>query len=239
LDSEAQSVWLAELLPAETAAPEPPRLLYFSEPGVEPQRYELNPPAGWQVYQLLPHPIGNTLWFIGNLGFLSYNPAIDQWGVYELQTESLSVETTQQSEHLVWFVSNTQIGRFDTNTGTAEFNPLPTIAESPPALAITPDELWLLVNSTLYRSSSESLDWLPIALTAPCLDQAYQLTYWHENLWMGGFNGVGRLNTAVNQWRCYAPADGMLDLQFEQMVPTDNALWFAHSQRGLWRYQDS
>jgi len=241
LDPDAQSVWLAELLlgSPEAEAEAQPRLLYFSEPGMEPQRYDLNPPAGWQVHQLLPYPIGNTLWFIGNLGFLSYNPAIDQWGVFELESEYLYLRALHQSEHIVWFMTDTQLGRFDTNTGTAELIALPALPNSPPALAVTPDTLWLLLDSALYFSHTAGQDWSPVELAAPCLDQASQLAYWHGTLWMGGAHGVGQLNPAGSGWRCYASVDGMLDTEFDQIYPTDDALWFGHSWRGLWRYKDS
>jgi hypothetical protein len=57
-------------------------------------------------------------------------------------------------------------------------------------------------------------------------------------LWMGGSYGVGRLEPDGGRWLCYTPATGMMDQEFEQLVPTESALWFSHSWYGVWRYRE-
>jgi hypothetical protein len=240
LEPGTTSVWLAELLLQGPGVEAPPRLLYFTEPGVQPQRFELNPPTDWQVFQLLPHPVGNTLWFIGNRGFLSYNPAIDQWGVYEIMAELFAMmRTYRQDGSTVWFVTETDLGQFDTTTGNSTLTPLPVTPVLSASLAAAPETIWVLLNGTLYRGQPGSAQWEPVQGAAPCLDEADQLAYWDGTLWMGGAHGVGRLDPDLDTWMCYTPASGMLDEQFAQITPTQDSLWFAHPWYGAWRYSDS
>lgn len=239
LEPGSKSVWLAELLLRGPGVEAPPRLLYFTEPGVEPQRFDLNPPTDWQVFQLLPEPVGNTLWFIGDRGFLSYNPAIDQWGVYEIMAELFSiVRTFHQAGNTVWFVTETDLGQFNTTTGNYTQTPLPMTPALSTALAASPETIWLLLNGALFRGQPESSDWVAIEATAPCLDESNQLAYWHGTLWMGGSHGVGRLDPDQQVWMCYTPASGMLDQEFQQIIPTEDSLWFGHTWYGVWRYSD-
>jgi len=237
LEEGTQSVWLSELLLRGPGVEEPPRLLYFSEPGVEPRRFELVPPAGWDIYQLLPHPIGGTLWFVGSRGFLSYNPAVDQWGVFEPEGGFPHRRYIQQRENTVWFITDTDLGQFDTNTGVFALTPLPDLSSSQlgPALAVAPDALWLLLDGALYQGNLDGSDWVLAPAMDPCLDEATQLAFWNGALWMGGTHGVGRLDLAAGRWECFTPAGGMLDAEFEQIFPTDDALWFSHPWRGVWQ----
>jgi streptogramin lyase len=239
LEPGTKSVWLAELLSRGPGVETPPRLLYFAEPGVEPQRFDLHPPTDWQVFQLLPQPVGNTLWFIGNRGFLSYNPAIDQWGVFEIIDELFPmVRTFHQAGDTVWFVTETDLGQFNTTTGSHTLTPLPVDLASTAALDTTSERIWLLLNGVLYEGNPTSSDWRQIEAAAPCLDEADQLAVWHDALWVGGTQGVGRFDPAEDTWSCYTPASGMLDQQFQQIVPTADALWFSHVWYGVWRYKD-
>ena len=245
LDSGAPSVWLIEQLHGAPGVEAAPRLLLLTEPGVEPQRFELVPPADWSLFQLLPESTGNTLWFAGSRGFVSYSPAVDQWGIFELDTESFNLEHVQQHGHLVWFITDTDLGQFDTNTGTFYLSPLPVAGGSQPALAVTADAVWLLVDGLLYRGEPDGSRWVPVDTTAyTCLSEATRLAYWSGALWLGGVHGVGRLEEVAllqpaqdaSNWECYTPAEGMLDAEFEQIIPTDDALWFSHRWFGLWRY---
>jgi hypothetical protein len=239
LEQGAKSVWLLDLRLQGLGSEEPPDLLYFTEPGVEPQRFELTPPTDWQVFQLLPQPVGNTLWFIGNRGFLSYNPAIDQWGVYEISADLYAmIRAYLQAGNTVWFVTETDLGQFDIATGSHTLAPLPLAPPSQAALATTPDTLWLLVRDSLFHRQVDSADWVEIDATAPCVDEAIQLAWWDGSLWMGGFHGVGRLDPDQGTWTCYTPFSGMLDQEFQQLVSTDDALWFGHSWYGVWQYSE-
>jgi streptogramin lyase len=239
LEPGGKSVWLAELLLRGPGVETPPRLLYFTEPGVEPRRFDVHPPTDWQVFQLLPQPVGNTLWFIGNRGFLSYNPAIDQWGVFEVMDELFPMlRAFYQAGDTVWFVTTTDLGQFNTTTGSYSLTPLPASAEGSAALAITPETVWLLLGSGLFRGQPGSSDWVQVEASAPCLDEDYLLAYWHGSLWAGGSHGVGRLDPARETWACYTPASGMLDQEFEQIIPTADALWFSHLWYGVWRYEE-
>jgi len=239
LERTSKSVWLAELLLRGPGVEAPPRLLYSTVPGVEPQRFDLNPPTDWQILQLLPQPVGNTVWFIGNRGFLSYNPAIDQWGVYEIMNDLFPiVRTFRQAGNTVWFVTDTDLGQFSTTTGAHTLIPLPATVTLSVSVAATPATVWLLLDGTLYRGDGESGDWVQIEAAAPCLDKASQLAFWQGTLWMGGSYGVGRLEPDGGRWLCYTPATGMMDQEFEQLVPTEDALWFSHSWYGVWRYRE-
>jgi hypothetical protein len=239
LEPGTKSVWLAELLLRGPGVEGPPRLLYFTEPGVEPQRFDLHPPTDWQVFQLLPQPAGNTLWFIGNRGFLSYNPAIDQWGVFEIMNELYPmVRTFHQAGDTVWFVTESDLGQFNTTTGGHTLTPLPVDVASTAALDTTEESIWLLLNGALYRGDPGSFDWRQIEAAAPCLDEADQLTVWHGAVWVGGRHGVGRLDPDAGSWTCYTPASGMLDQEFQQMIPTTDSLWFSHPWYGVWRYKE-
>jgi hypothetical protein len=239
MEPATKSVWLAEFLLRGPGVEAPPRLLYFTEPGVAPQRFDLNPPTDWEVYQLLPQPVGNTLWFIGNRGFLSYNPAIDQWGVYEITAERFArVRTFRQTGSAVWFVTDTDVGQFNTTTGTHTLIPLPVTPTSSAWVVATPETIWLLLDGTLFRGEGESGDWVQMETAAPCLDEASQLAFWQDALWMGGGYGVGRLVPGEDRWLCYTPATGMLDQEFQRLVPTEDGLWFSHTWYGVWRYQE-
>jgi streptogramin lyase len=232
-------VWLAELFLRGPGVEEPPRLLYFTEPGVEPQHFDLAPPTDWQVFQLLPQPVGNTLWFIGNRGFLSYNPAIDQWGVFEIIADLFPmVRAFRQAGEIVWFITENDLGQFNTTTGSHTLTPLPVTSTSSAALAVTPDEVWLLLDGILFRGRPESAEWTQIESGAPCLAEAEQLTVWAGSLWVGGSYGVGRLDPAGEKWKCYSPATGMLDQEFAQLLPAQEELWFAHPWYGIWRYRE-
>jgi hypothetical protein len=238
LEREGQSVWLAELFVQAPGVEEPPRLHYFFEPGVEPQRFDLTPPAEWEIHQLLPQSVGSTLWFAGNRGFLSYNPAVDQWGVFELGGGSLYFMQVRQREQTVWFITDTDLGQFDTNVGTFTLIPLPALPSSQAALTVTPDAVWLLANEALYWRGLDGGRWTMVNISAPCLTGATQLAFWNGALWMGGAHGVGRVHPPASAWECFTPADGMLDAAFEQIFPLDDALWFHHPWRGLWRYKE-
>ena len=167
----------------------------------------------------------------------NHSPAVNQWGVFEMGEDLLLPRHVQQQENVVWFITNNELGRFDTNTATYDLLPLPVKPElaDPPTLAAAPDALWLLLDGVLFwRRVGE--EWELFSTTAPCLGKATQLALWDGTLWMGGIQGVGRLEPETQTWRCYAPADGMLDPSFEQLFPTDGALWFVHGKRGAWRY---
>jgi hypothetical protein len=239
LEQGAKSVWLLDLRFRELGSEEPPYLLYFTEPGVEPQRFELMPPTDWQVFQLLPQPVGNTVWFIGNRGFLSYNPAIDQWGVYEIAAEPYTgARAFHQAANTVWFVTETELGEFDIATGSHTLTPLPVTTSTQAALAATSDEIWLLADDILFHRELDSPDWIQTDAAAPCLDEADQMAWWGESLWVGGVHGVGRLDPDGEIWVCYTPASGMLDQAFQQLVPTQEGLWFGHIWYGVWRYRE-
>jgi glyoxylase-like metal-dependent hydrolase (beta-lactamase superfamily II) len=95
-----------------------------------------------------------------------------------------------------------------------------------------------LLDSTLFRGEGESGDWVQMETAAPCLDEASQLAFWQDALWMGGGYGVGRLVPGEDRWLCYTPATGMLDQEFQRLVPTEDGLWFSHTWYGVWRYQE-
>lgn len=236
-EREGASLWLVELLFEGPDVEEPPHLLYFYEPDAEPQQFALAPPADWRIHQMLPQSVGNTLWFVGNRGFLSYNPAVDQWGVFELPGASLPGRYAQLGEQVVWFITDTDLGRFDTNTGTFTLAPLPVFPISQGALAAAPEALWLLADGALYWRALGGDGWTMVNSTALCLSEATQLVYWDGALWMGGAHGVGRVKPPASAWECFSPADGMLDAEFAQIFPTDDALWFSHPWYGLCRYK--
>lgn len=96
----------------------------------------------------------------------------------------------------------------------------------------------MLLNGTLFRGQADSLDWAQIEASAPCLDEASLLAHWEGSLWIGGSHGVGRLDLDHETWACYTPASGMLDQEFQQLVPTEDALWFGHVWYGVWRYRE-
>ncbi|MBN1319153.1 MAG: hypothetical protein JXA42_26960 [Anaerolineales bacterium] len=237
LDNEGQSVWLAQLA-GNPDDNQQPRLLYYSKPGVEPLHYNITPPAGWEVLELLSRPQGNTLWFVGTHGFLSYNPAVDQWGVYELsENVFLDIHTMNQQGTVVWFATANELGNFDANTGTYSVVPMTVPVTFQLALAVGEDQLWMLADDGLYQGTIDGDEWTMVEISAPCLDQATQLVYWENAWWVGGANGVGRIELQADSWVCFTPANGMMDKEFEQMFPTSNALWFSHPGRGIWRYK--
>jgi hypothetical protein len=138
----------------------------------------------------------------------------------------------------VWFVTDVDMGQFDINAGTFFFTPLPASPSSQVALAVTPEAIWLLVDGALYWRTPEGTRWTMVNISAPCLVEANQLVFWSGTLWMGGTHGVGRVSPPASAWECFTPADGMLDLEFELIFPVDDALWFLHPWRGLWRYKE-
>ncbi len=172
LERGGLNIWITELLMRGPGVDEPPRLLYFSQAGVEPQRFVLIPPAGWQVHQLLPQALGNTLWFVGSRGFLSYNPAIDQWGVFDLSDEPLTLQLAHQQEQVIWFIQGGEFGRFDTTTGAVTFTPLPASASAPAGLAVGPQHAWLLVDGNLFHKPLDGDGWTQIEVAAPCIAEA-------------------------------------------------------------------
>lgn len=239
LERDGPGVWLTERSIGGTDTEGPPHLLYFLEPGAEAQRFELAPPAGWTIYQLLPRSIGNTLWFAGNRGFLSYNPAVDQWGVFEVAGDSLSILHVQLLESVVWFVTQSDLGQFDTNTGVITLTPLPSAPVSGAALAIAPNATWLLADRALYWRAPDDGDWTMVNSTAPCLEDATRLVYWSGAVWLGGAHGVGRVEPPASAWHCLGPADGMTDAEFAQILPLGDTLWFSHPWYGVWFYRES
>ncbi len=246
LETGALGLWLFQGSMGGLAVQGPPSLLFYSEPGAEPLRFELTPPGGWSLTEMLPQAAGDTLWFMGDRGFLSYNPAVDQWAVFELDEQAGPLSRPQQRGHVVWFVAGTQLGQFDANSGLFGLTSLPVVSssESRLALAVGPDSLWLLVDGEVYGRGLEEGDWFLVDSAAPCLAGAHLLVFWNGALWMGGEHGIGRIELDAGrllagdagEWECFSPAEGMLDAEFEQLYPTDDALWFAHSWRGLWRY---
>jgi hypothetical protein len=237
LEPGGHSVWLANL--ADSSEDQgPSRLVYFSRPGVEPQRFDLSPPPEWALVQLLLRPTGNTLWFLGNRGFLSYNLAIDQWTVFELGEEAVTrVWALQQMDNHVWFLTSEHLGRFDTNTGAVMFYPVPAKVSVRGDLEPTPDAVWLLIDGKLYYSVDDGRVWMPDETSLPCLQGATQLAFHQGMVWAGGTQGVGRRETDNGNWVCYGPAEGMLDPVFDQLYPTRDALWFGHPWRGIWQYE--
>jgi hypothetical protein len=233
LERDGTSIWLIKFQPA---ADERPHLLYYSEPAAAPQQFELSFPAGWTAYRLLPQSVGNTLWFVGDRGFLSYNPAVDQWGVFELAGASLSLRHVQLLGGTVWFITDFDLGQFDTATGTFSLIPLPIPSFSHGALAVTAEALWLLVDGAFFWRAPDGVEWTMVNITAPCLAEATELIYWKNALWMGGAAGVGSVEPPASAWLCYSPADGMFDTEFEALFPLPEALWFSHPWYGLWRY---
>jgi hypothetical protein len=238
LERDGPSVWLTEHLQGTAEAEEPPHLLYFFEPGAEPHRFDLTPPAGWTVDRLLPQSIGNTLWFVGNRGFLSYNPAVDQWGVFELPGESLAILHVQLLGSVVWFITGSDVGQFDTTTGALTLIPLPAAPVSVGALAVAPDAIWLLADRALYWRVPGEGEWTMVNSAAPCLADATHLVYWNGAVWMGGAQGVGRVEPPASAWHCVRPVDGMLDAEFAQIFPAGGELWFSHPWYGLWYYRE-
>ncbi len=251
LERGGQSIWLTSLLavaPGEghSEATGGPQLYYYSEPGARPQQIEMVAPAGWELRQLLPTAVGSTLWFIGDQGFLSYNPAVNQWGVFAAPIDTLPpVRHAQQQENTVWFVTDTDLGRFDMVTGEFLLIPLPSFSMTGhPALAVGSGAVWFLADSALSRTLLDDVEWVLVSAGAPCLNEASQLAMWNEALWVGGALGVGRLDTAADAtgselsdaWTCFSPGDGMLDLEIDQLLPGRNALWFVNREQGVWRY---
>ena len=240
MDQTAQSVWLADLTQEVTENTVLPILLYYQRPGVEPQRFEVAPPAGWRLLRMLPDSMSNTLWFLGSRGFLSYNVAINQWGVFEIDDElGARVQDVQQLANQVWFVTDTELGQFDTTTGAYSLLDLPASSSGQAMLALSPDVVWVLLNNSLFGWSPAEGNWDSLELGAPCLDEATSLAYWQNALWLGGTNGVGRSDLAGGGWICYASGNGMLDNEFATLYPSDNALWFSHPVYGIWRFQAS
>lgn len=238
LEKGAQSIWIAEALPEEPGGEAAPRLLHFIDAGVAPQPFELTPPSNWTIVLLLPQSIGGTLWFVGDRGFLSYNPAVNQWGVFEVASGPFQVRQVQQKENIVWFLTDSDLGKFDTNTGELSLIALPVPPYSLVTLAVGAEAVWLLADRFLYWSVPGLTEWTQVNSTAPCLVNASQLAFWNGALWMGGANGVGRVQPPASAWECFTPADGLLDAEFEQIVAANDALWFANPQRGLWRYRE-
>jgi len=238
LERDGPSVWLTEHMVGTADMEGPPHLLYFFEPGAEPHQFELPPPVGWTVGRLLPQSIGNTLWFVGNRGFLSYNPAVDQWGVFELAGDSLSILHVQLLGSAVWFITESDVGQFDTTTGALTLMPLPVPPVSRGALAVAPDAIWLLADGALYWREPDRGEWTMVNSTAPCLAEATHLVYWNGAVWMGGAHGVGRVEPPASAWRCVGPMEGMMDAEFAQILPVGDALWFSHPWYGLWTYRE-
>ena len=236
LERDGASVWLVSFRRGEPGAENLSRLLYYSDPAAEPQQFELTFPVGWTVLSLLPQSVGNTLWFAGDRGFLSYNPAVDQWGVFELVEESLSIRHVQLLGQTVWFITEVDLGQFDTTTGAFSLVPLPLPSFSHGTLAVAPEALWLLVDGALFWRTPDGGEWTMVNITAPCLAEATHLAYWDGSLWMGGAAGVGWVKPPASAWGCFTPTHGMLDTEFEELFPLDDALWFSHPWYGLWRY---
>ncbi|MEN8097940.1 MAG: hypothetical protein ABFQ89_02585 [Chloroflexota bacterium] len=213
-----------------------PLLRHYREPGAEPYEYILLPPAGWTLQTMLPEASSSAVWFTGDLGILSYHPAIDQWGVYPYPPEIDQVHTSAQEGNTVWLVSGTDLISFDMLTGQFAFFPLPSIAVIYPAITTTDDAVWLWSGGHLNYWQKADQSWTEVESAVPCLSEANILATWDNAIWLGGAAGVGRLELSDGTWYCYGPTDGMMDIKYNTVTATSNAIWFHHNWLGLWSF---